>query len=65
MTRTYNVLTFRICRKASLIDDTWAERLRNFIIAIAQNHGHKIIAINNMPDHIHMFVGVKYQSGNF
>ncbi len=26
---------------------------------ILQNHGHKMIAINGMPDHIHLFFGMK------
>ena len=37
---------------------SWDERLRLYISAIVQNHGHKMLAINNMPDHLHFFVGL-------
>jgi putative transposase len=29
-----------------------------YIAAIVQNHGHKMLAINTMPDHLHMFIGL-------
>ncbi|MDN3583019.1 IS200/IS605 family transposase [Mucilaginibacter flavus] len=44
--------------RASLLNTDWDERLRLYITAITQNHGHKMLAINNMPDHLHMFVGL-------
>jgi REP element-mobilizing transposase RayT len=40
----------------ALIEDTWAERLRMYITSIVQNQGHKLIAINNVPDHLHLFI---------
>lgn len=36
----------------------WDERLRAYITGIVQHNGHKMIAINNMPDHLHLFVGL-------
>jgi len=44
-------------RTASLHPD-WDERLRMYISVIVKNNGHKLIAINNVPDHLHMFVGL-------
>ena len=41
-----------------MIDTKWEERLRQYITSIVQNNGHKVIAINNMPDHLHLFVGL-------
>jgi len=57
-TQLYIHAVFAVKYRASLIHDDWAGRLRKYIIAIAQNHGHKVIAINNMPDHVHLFVGL-------
>jgi REP element-mobilizing transposase RayT len=42
----------------SLISAKWEEELRMYITGIVQNHKHKMIAINGMPDHLHMFVGL-------
>lgn len=57
-TQLYIHIVFAVKYRASLIDDSWAEKLRKYVIAIIQNNGHKVIAINNMPDHVHMFVGM-------
>ena len=44
--------------RAALLHPAWDERLRMYISAIVRNNGHKLIAINNLPDHIHLFVGL-------
>ena len=36
----------------------WSERLRTYISTIAKTNGYKMIAINNMQDHLHLFVGL-------
>lgn len=41
-----------------MLNPLWDERLRLYITAIVQNNGHKMLAINNMPDHLHMFIGL-------
>jgi len=41
-----------------MLHPQWDERLRMYISAIARKHDHKMIAINNMPDHLHLFVGL-------
>jgi REP element-mobilizing transposase RayT len=33
--------------------------LYKYITGIIQNNGHKLLAINGMPDHIHLFVGMR------
>ena len=45
-------------RKA-IIDISWKERLHQYITGIVQNHDHKMISINSMPDHLHMFFGLR------
>lgn len=36
----------------------WDARLRLYITAIIQNNGHKMLAVNNVSDHLHMLVGL-------
>lgn len=43
----------------SLISKLWEERLYQYITGIIQNHGHKLLAINGMPDHIHLLFGMR------
>lgn len=45
--------------RQSLINVEWKERLHQYITGILQNNGHKMIAINSMPDHLHMFFGLR------
>ncbi|MFC0516147.1 IS200/IS605 family transposase [Mucilaginibacter angelicae] len=54
----YIHIVFAVKYRMALIEDSWAERLRMYITSIIQNQGHKLIAINNMPDHLHLFIGL-------
>lgn len=45
--------------RQSQIDALWKERLHQYITGIVQNNGHKMIAINSMPDHLHLFFGFR------
>ena len=36
---------------------SWKDELEMYITGIVQNHNHKLLAINTMPDHIHIFIG--------
>lgn len=42
-----------------MITKNWKERLQKYITGIVQNHEHKMIAINSMPDHLHMLFGMR------
>lgn len=44
--------------RAAMLQPQWDERLRKYISTIAKTNNHKMIAINNMPDHLHLFVGL-------
>lgn len=57
-TQLYIHCVFAVKYRAALLQPDWDERLRLYITAIAQNHKHKMLAINNMPDHLHFFVGL-------
>ena len=43
----------------SLIASEWKEQMHKYITGLVQNHNHKMIAINSMPDHLHMFFGFR------
>src|SRR5215216_1965691 len=50
---------FAVKFRNGLISNIWQERLHNYIAAIVGNKGHKMLAINSMPDHIHLLFGLK------
>ncbi|WP_259071085.1 IS200/IS605 family transposase [Mucilaginibacter sp. X4EP1] len=45
--------------RQSLIQPEWKDQLQKYITSIVQNHGHKMLAINTMPDHLHLFFGFR------
>jgi len=45
--------------RPSLISQKWEEELYKYITGIITNKGQKLIAINGMPDHIHILIGMK------
>lgn len=57
-TQLYIHFVFAVKYRAALLNNSWDDRLRLYIAAITQNNGHKLLAINNMPDHLHMLIGV-------
>jgi putative transposase len=58
-TQIYVQTVFSVQNRISLIKPEWQEELYKYITGIVQNNGHKMIAINGMPDHLHLFIGVK------
>ncbi|HOP04112.1 MAG TPA: IS200/IS605 family transposase [Tenuifilaceae bacterium] len=56
-TQFYVHLVFSPKNKQSLIMRNWKDDLEKYITTIVQNHNHKLLAINCMPDHIHIFIG--------
>lgn len=65
MPNTYTQLhihcVFAVKYRAATIDIEWEERLHKYITGIVQNNGHKMLAINSTPDHLHLFVGLHPQ----
>jgi putative transposase len=45
--------------RQALIQKEWKDKLHQYITGIVQNNGHKMLAINSMPDHLHMFFGFR------
>jgi len=50
-------LVFAVKGRESLIRKEWQADLYKYITGIVQNHKHKMLRINGMPDHIHIFIG--------
>ncbi|WP_367390092.1 IS200/IS605 family transposase [Lewinella sp. LCG006] len=50
---------FAVKNRQSLISPEWEDDLQRYISAIVQNRGNKMLAIGGMPDHIHIFMGLK------
>ena len=55
----YIQFVFAVQDRASLINKEWKDELYQYITGIVQNNKHKLIAINGMPNHLHIFVGYK------
>ena len=61
MANTYTQIhvqfVFAVKYRDSLINSSFKEELYQYISGIIKHHNHKLIAINGMPDHIHIFIG--------
>jgi putative transposase len=55
----YIQVVFSVQNRKALIHESWEDELYKYITGIIQNKGQKLIAINGMPDHIHIFIGMK------
>ncbi|MCD6397079.1 MAG: IS200/IS605 family transposase [Spirochaetaceae bacterium] len=56
-TQIYLQLVFAVKWRKNLIQDNFREELHKYITGIVENRKQKLIAINSMPDHIHILVG--------
>jgi REP element-mobilizing transposase RayT len=55
----YVQVVFAVKHRRSLIDSSFEEDLYKYISGIVKNKGQKLLAINGMPDHIHILLGIK------
>ncbi len=55
----YIQVVFAVKGRQSLIKPSWEEELYKYITGIVQNKGQKMLAINGVSDHIHLFIGMK------
>ncbi len=58
-TQIYIQVVFAVKGRENLISKKWEVELYKYITGIVQNNKHKLIAINGMPNHIHIFTGYK------
>lgn len=58
-TQLYIQFVFAVKSREALINSSWKNDLYKYITGIVQNKNSKLIAINGVGDHIHIFVGYK------
>jgi putative transposase len=58
-TQLYIQFVFAVKHRQALINASWKDDLYKYITGIVQNKGSKMLAINGMSDHIHIFLGYK------
>ena len=58
-TQVHLQLVFAPKYRAALIHTYWENDLYKYITGIIQNNKHKMIAINGMPDHLHLLIGFR------
>ena len=63
MANTYTQIhihtVFAVKKRTGLIQKEWKDELYKYITGIIQTHDHKLLAINGMPDHLHIFFGMR------
>ena len=63
MANTYTQIhiqsVFAVQNRNCVIGKAWKEELYKYITGIIQNHNHKVLAINGMPDHVHNLFGFR------
>src|ERR1700752_208221 len=58
-TQIHLQFVFAVKHRSNIIHNSWEDELYKYITAIIQNNSHKLLAINGMPDHIHILVGMR------
>ena len=61
-TQIHIQIIFAVQGRLNLIRKENKEELHKYITGIIRRKGHKCIAINSMPDHVHIFIGQKPSS---
>lgn len=63
MANTYSQLyihiVFAVKGRQNLISKNWKDEIYKYITGIITNKEQKLIAINGMPDHVHILIGLK------
>jgi REP element-mobilizing transposase RayT len=58
-TQLYIQFVFAVKFRDSLIKREWKDDLYKYVTGVVQNNKSKMLAINGMADHIHIFIGYK------
>jgi REP element-mobilizing transposase RayT len=61
-TQIYIHIVFAVEGRQNLIPPEHNDELQKFITGIVSGQRQKLIAINNLPDHLHMLVGLRPDS---
>ncbi|NTW32464.1 MAG: IS200/IS605 family transposase [Bacteroidetes bacterium] len=55
----YVQIVFAVRNRENIIPQKNNEELHKYISGVIKNRGQKLLAVNCMPDHVHIFVGFK------
>ncbi len=55
----YIQLVFAVKGRMNLIGKNHKDELHKYMTGIIQKKGQKLLAINGMPDHVHIFIGMQ------
>jgi REP element-mobilizing transposase RayT len=56
-TQLYIQLVFAVTDREHLIPKQYKEQVQQYMTQVIQERNHKLLAINCMPDHTHIFIG--------
>lgn len=63
MANTYTQIhiqsVFSVQNRECIILKSWKDELFKYITGIVQNNNHRLLAINGMPDHVHLLFGLR------
>ncbi|MFM2213067.1 MAG: hypothetical protein RL427_330 [Bacteroidota bacterium] len=58
-TQIHIQIVFVVKYRDGLIQSSFKKELFQYIAGIVKNNNHKLLAINGMPDHIHILIGMR------
>ncbi|MCI0528583.1 MAG: IS200/IS605 family transposase [Nitrospira sp.] len=58
-TQIYIHIVFAVKDRQNLIKKEHQEEIHKYLTGIIQSRNHKLIAINSMPDHVHILIGMR------
>ena len=63
MANTYTQIhiqaVFAVKYREAVITPDWKDDLYKYMTGIIQKYDHKLLIINGMPDHVHLFFGMR------
>lgn len=58
-TQLHIQFVFAVKNRDALIHSEWKEELHKYITGLFLRNNHKMLQINSMPDHVHLFIGMR------
>ncbi|MGE3308332.1 MAG: IS200/IS605 family transposase [Limisphaerales bacterium] len=58
-TQIYIQVVFAVQGREAALPESRRDELHGYMTGVVKRHGQKMLAINSMPDHVHLFVGLK------
>ena len=55
----YSQVVFAVLGRQNMVQSSFEEKLYKYIAGIVTGKGQKSLAVNGMPDHIHILIGLK------